>query len=98
MTTSTLNQDTDTAVELHRAMTASLARRFGMAELAASALADVICAEFRRECGGREIYIPAANRAVRNAEIRAAFNGRNHDELAARYGLGRSTIYEIVGR
>ncbi|HZJ81620.1 MAG TPA: Mor transcription activator family protein [Guyparkeria sp.] len=96
MNKNVINQDTDTAVELHRALTASLVRRFSLSERAASALADEIAAEFRRECGGREIYIPAVNRDLRNRLICQEFNGRNHDELATQHGLSRSRIYEIV--
>lgn len=49
---------------------------------------------------GRSLYIPlnckAHDRARRNAEIRASFNGSNSAELVVRYGLSRRQIYEIL--
>jgi len=92
----TLNRDADTAVELHRILTASLTRRFGLTELAASALADEIALEVRNEVGGSEIYIPSPNRNARNQAIRAAFRGNNLDELAKQYSLSRRQVERIV--
>lgn len=92
----TLNRDADTAVELHRILTASLTRRFGLTELAASALADEIALEFRNEVGGSEIYIPSPNRRARNEAIRAEFRGNNLDDLARKYRLSRRQVERIV--
>jgi Mor family transcriptional regulator len=36
-------------------------------------------------------------RAERDARIRAEWNGRNVKELMKQYGLGRTTIYRIIG-
>jgi len=50
--------------------------------------------------GGGPIYIPAMDsisRAARDRAIRAAFNGRNHRQLARTYGLCVSSIRAIVG-
>ncbi len=91
-----LNCDTDTAVELHRILTASIIRGFSLTESAAAALADQITVEMRREAGGGPIYIPGPNREARNAKIRAAFRGNNHDELAKENGLSRRQVERIV--
>ncbi len=93
-----INHDCDTAVELHRVLTAALSRWEGMDERAASIFADKLAAEVRRETGGREIYVPAINRDLRDAQIRHEFNGQNIDEMCRRYGLSRSSIYRIAGR
>lgn len=49
---------------------------------------------------GMYLYIPlnckAIDRARRNAEIRASFNGSNASELVMRYGLSRRQIYKIL--
>lgn len=93
---SALNCDTDTAVELHRILTASIIRSFALKESAAAVLADQITMEMRREAGGGPIYIPAPMREARNAAIRAAFRGNNHDELAAQHGISRRQVERIV--
>ena len=92
----TLNRDTDSAVELHRILTACLARRYGLVELAASALADEIVLEIRQEVGGGEIYVPCPNRSYRNREIVRAYNGTNIPELAKTYSLSERHIMRIV--
>lgn len=92
----TLNCDTDTAVELHRILTASITRRFGLTEVAAAALADQIALEVRQEVGGGQIYIPGPNREARNAAIRAEFRGNNLDDLAKRHNLSRRQVERIV--
>lgn len=92
----TLNRDTDSAVELHRILTACLARRYGLVELAASALADEIVLEIRQEVGGGEIYVPCPNRSYRNREIVQAYNGTNIPELAKTYNLSERHIMRIV--
>lgn len=93
---SALNCDTDTAVELHRILTASIIRSFALKESAAAVLADQITIELRREAGGAPVYIPAPFRAARNAEIRGKFRGNNHDELAMKYGISRRQVERIV--
>lgn len=92
----TLNRDTDSAVELHRILTACLTRRYGLVELAASALADEIVLEIRREVGGGEIYVPCPDRRERNREIVREYNGTNIPELAKRYGLSERHVARIV--
>lgn len=92
----TLNRDTDTAVELHRILTASLTRRFGLAEVVAAALADEIALEIRNEAGSSKIYIPGPNRETRNESIRREFRGNNLDELARKHNLSRRQVERIV--
>ncbi|OEY66809.1 Mor transcription activator family protein [Marinobacter sp. X15-166B] len=93
---SDLNRDTDTAVELHRILTAAIIRGFSLTESAAAALADQLAAEVRREAGGGHVYIPGPNLSVRNRAIRAAFRGNNLDELARKYSLSRRQVERIV--
>lgn len=59
----------------------------------------VIVEGIRARFGGSLLYIPRGaklDRAARDAEIRAAFTGHNHRELARRYGLTVSAIYDII--
>jgi len=49
--------------------------------------------------GGETIYIPKPERlaaASRNRTIRSEFDGRNHRELARKYGLSLTWIREIL--
>ncbi len=91
-----LNRDTDSAVELHRIMTACLTRRYGLVELAASAMADEIVLEIRREVGGGEIYVPCPNRKARNQAIVEDYRGDNVPALAKKYDLSERHIMRIV--
>lgn len=50
--------------------------------------------------GGQLVYFKTSRMLTmpaRDAEIRRAFNGRNHRELAMRYGLSEQRIRDIVG-
>jgi Mor family transcriptional regulator len=54
---------------------------------------------FIQECGSLRISVPDFNdifRMQRDAKIRAAFNGGNHKELMARWGMSASQIRRIV--
>lgn len=56
--------------------------------------ARALVADLRRELDG-PLYIKKAF-AERNAEIKAAYTGRNAGLLAARYNLSRSRIVKIA--
>lgn len=50
-------------------------------------------------CGGQNLYIPkreALERAARNREIRARFNGGNYRSLACQYRLSERQIRKII--
>lgn len=50
---------------------------------------------------GCQIYIPkqdSVKRAQRDAAIASAFNGRNHADLARRFSLTVTQIYDILAR
>ncbi len=58
-------------------------------------LAQHLC----RNWGGQLIYIPknqGGELDERDRQIYAEFNGRNHHELAKKYGLAVQQIYKIV--
>ena len=51
------------------------------------------------------LYVPrvVASERMKNArrrqdQIRAGWNGRNADELSAKFGVSRATVYRIVGK
>lgn len=57
--------------------------------------------DIRLKWGGGLIYIPRGSRyerKQRDAKIWREFNGRNHAQLASRYGLTLSCVYDILAR
>jgi Mor family transcriptional regulator len=73
-----------------------------LGQIAADPAADpalVIVEALRFRFGGSLLYIPKGDkmdRATRDAELCAAFTGRNHRELSRRYGLTVSQVYGII--
>ena len=53
---------------------------------------------FQFHCGGLVLYIPkgCSNNSYRNKAIIAEFNGKNHRELARKYGVSVQWIYSIL--
>jgi Mor family transcriptional regulator len=45
-------------------------------------------------CGN--LYVGSLNRIYRDRDIRSAFNGHNHKQLARDFGLSERQIYNIV--
>ncbi len=65
----------------------------------AAPLAERICAEIGDAIGGQRVYIavrPRSDYAERNAEIRAAFHGNNHREVAERFSLTARHVRRIL--
>ena len=65
----------------------------------ATPLAERICAEIGDALGGQRVYIavrPRSDYAERNAEIRAAFRGNNHREVAEMFSLTPRHIRRVL--
>lgn len=72
--------------------------RRGMSDSDARAIARESVLELANHFGGRAVYLPRGDRlriALRDAEIYRRMDGRNHDMLAAEYGLTTIHIYRI---
>lgn len=82
----------DDLADLETLTVASL-QRLGLVN--AEAITAHLLADLRRHLGGGTLYIHKGFQS-RNAQIRAAFNGRNTAALAAQYGLSRRHIERIV--
>lgn len=66
---------------------------------AAEVLALDLAEDLRRKFGGGLIYLPKGHdyeRHHRNLALWREFNGRNHRELARRYGVTVATVYDVV--
>lgn len=74
-------------------------RRRGMTPDAAALDARDRCILLANYLGGRAYNIPrgdALRIALRDKQIHEEFNGKNHEELADRYGLNIITVYRII--
>ena len=88
-----LNQDLAIADWWHAELRAVVREEFKLSDTLAEKAADVLLVGLRKRIGGQEVYLPAADKAKRNAAIRAAFNGRNMDEVCKVYGVSADTVY-----
>lgn len=93
----TAGQAEDAAVQLQQDMVSIVREEIGMHESIAAMFAAALVRGLRRRMGGRELYIPAADRAARNAGIRRDFDGTNLAEVMATYNVSRSTVYDVCG-
>lgn len=96
-------QDADAQVSLHADLTAVVCNALGLPEPEAYATACKLAEGLRQRFPGQylgEHYLSGgttrSERARRNAEIRRAFTGHNHQSLAEKYGVTERTIYRIV--
>lgn len=62
----------------------------------ADSLVDMLLAGMRDRMGGREVYIPASDKADRDAQIRAMFNGRNLREVMREFSISRAAVYRAL--
>lgn len=87
----------DARALLHAELTDIVRVEIGMNEQFASDMAGAILRGLSRLHGGADLYIPAEDKAQRNAAVRAAFNGRNHADVMRKFGISQSTLYRILG-
>jgi len=88
--------DNDTAASLRRRLVGAISRRLGLNERIAMPIAEEVVEAMREISPGRELYIPAADKAERNAAIRREFNGRNLKEVCRKYDISKPSLYRIV--
>ncbi|GBL46256.1 probable bacteriophage transcriptional regulator [Sulfuriferula multivorans] len=86
----------DAAIQIAEALMAH-----GLDESAAGEIADAAAERMRTHWAGQLVYIPSGQQyeiGLRDAQILGEFNGRNHSQLARKYGLNITYIYRIVKR
>ena len=86
----------DSAVMLQYEVTAIVREEIGMTEHFASQIAEAIVRGLRKRFSAQEVYIPAPSKTERNAAVRREFNGQNRDAICRKFGISRTTLYEIV--
>ncbi|MEQ1531135.1 MAG: Mor transcription activator family protein, partial [Methylococcales bacterium] len=87
---------TDSVISLFIANSITVLRRFGVSAPVANDMALAIIATNRKKLSGLSIdfrRMTTAEREARKAEIRAAFNGRNHAAVCSKYKISRRTLY-----
>jgi Mor family transcriptional regulator len=78
---------------LRRELLAIVREEVGLVGTFAEPFADALLVGIRRRMGGREVYIPAPDKAGRDEQIRAMFNGRNLTEVMRQFGVCKKTVY-----
>lgn len=74
-----------------------LRQHIGAPESVVIKMASDMVRAFQQRFGGAELYVPKPLR-YDEAEVLRAFNGRNVDEVTARFQIHPSTLYRIVRR
>lgn len=75
------------------------ARLIDLAVPKAAAIATALVEDIRRKWGGGLVYIPKGamyTKQQRDDEVLRAFNGKNQAELARRFNVSISCIYDIL--
>ncbi len=81
--------------------TSDIAQSQGLCDEAADRLADLLVERVAEEWGGLPIYIGKGTYmklSRRDLGIYREFNGKNHQELAHRYGVSKVWVYAIIRR
>ena len=90
-----MTAEDDSASWLRRELIAVVREDIVIVGLFAEPFADALLVGIRRRMGGREVYIPAPDKATRDEQIRAAFNGRNLPEVMRQFGVCKATVYKV---
>ena len=91
-------QREDDAMLLVAQITETLRVKCCIPEAQAGSMAKVVVDEMRLQNPAQRLYLPAPDRSVRDAAIRAKFNGQNAAECCREFKISRTRLYEIVGR
>jgi Mor family transcriptional regulator len=91
-----MSVDEDKATTIRNDITRAVREATGLHECYASSLGAAILERLQTRWGGDRIYVPQVDRPARDAAIREAFTGRNHDEVCRQFGISRRTLYRIL--
>jgi len=75
----------------------SISDTFGLTEAQATEMADAIRRYMQERFGGERVYVHAMSRRELKRRILVEFNGRNRNELCAKYGISRASFYRLAG-
>ncbi len=80
--------------DLYRLLT-----RLGVDDLTALQEAGALVEDLQRRFGGRHHYLPAVDKATRNARIAAELAaGHDPQQVAARHGVSKKTLARVARR
>lgn len=74
-------------------------QRLGISEETAAQVSEAACERICSHWGGQLIAVPKDakyKRSQRNKAIKLEFNGKNHAELARKFGLTQRAIYKVL--
>lgn len=86
------------ALELLHEVTCIVREEIGFNDQFATQIAEAITRGLSRRLGGQRTYIPALAKNERDEQIRQEFNGRNREEVMAKFRIGKTRLYEIVDK
>ena len=87
----------DEQISLLYVLTSALRDEAGFTEADACRIAEGMLFRISKVHGGRYFYVgTAASRKYIREKVRSAFNGHNHVELAAEYGVHLASVYRWV--
>jgi Mor family transcriptional regulator len=73
-----------------------IAVKFGVSVQIAADMARAMIERIKESVGGDDLYIPKPDKQKRNRLIKSKFNGVNHDEIYAEFGISKSTLYRVL--
>lgn len=65
-------------------------------EQAATELAKTVVTGLQKKLGAGDIYLPAIDKAERNAQVLREFNGQNHKAVCEKNQISLKTLYNIL--
>lgn len=87
----------ETFLQVLCAAARSISDTYGLTEAQATEMADTLTRYIQDRFGGERIYVHAKECQDIKRRILAEFNGRNRDELCAKYGITRRWFYRLAG-
>ena len=89
------NQE-DVFVDVLRELVITISNSAGITESQATDIANDVLQQLRKRYGNQVVYISAKDKAEKNRQILADWNGNNIDQLVTRYKVSRRRIYQIL--
>ena len=77
--------------------TRAIGDSYGLTEAQATEMADALTRHIQQRFGGERVYVHAKRQQDTKRRILVEFDGRNRDELCAKYGISRAWFYRLAG-
>lgn len=90
---------TETLTKIAEGMAGVLSERYSVDGVAAMKIAKAFIDQFTFAYGGANVHVPQDRtwfRAQRDEDLMRDFDGTNHEELAIKYRMLKSTVYKVI--